>query len=125
MFTSISNGSSILSSSSTVEVLVQRKTESQNNYVAAPLKQLEPSNAKFFCNKAQKNDSCYVSYVMATAEVDVAGDDTATTGASNASNEENNFDALKGQVGRLEDVSDYPFLELQQKSDILKTQRTF
>ncbi len=62
---------------------------------------------------------------MATAEVDVAGDDTATTGASNASNEENNFDALKGQVGRLEDVSDYPFLELQQKSDILKTQRTF
>jgi hypothetical protein len=88
-----------LSSSSTAEVLVQRKTESQNNYVVAPLKQLEPSNAKFFCNKAHLvhpslNDSCYVSYVMATAEVDIAGDDTATTGASNASNEENNLDAL-------------------------------
>jgi hypothetical protein len=31
---------------------------------------------------------------MATAEVNVAGDDTATTGASNASNGENNFEAL-------------------------------
>jgi hypothetical protein len=32
---------------------------------------------------------------MATAGADVTGDDTATTGASNASNGENNFNSCK------------------------------
>jgi hypothetical protein len=75
---------------------IPRGKESRNNYVAAPHKQQEPSDAKFLCNEAHLvhpslNDSCYVSYIynkgfkwQQQGPTLLAMYDTATTGASNA-----------------------------------------